>query len=77
MKISTHIHESVAGMCAVEVRFFGDDGEKEVRPPMSTLVEDKGGTVIVQRAGYMKLRDELPESEVELRELLTRAINEP
>lgn len=75
--MSTRIHESVAGMCMVEVRFIGDNGEKDVRPPTSSLVEDKGGTVIVQRAGYMKMRDELPDSETEVRELLTRAIDEP
>ena len=77
MKIGTFIHDQVPGMCIVEVRFLSDDGKKEVRPPISTLVEDKGGIRIVRRAGQMKLRAELPADETEVRALLTRAINEP
>jgi hypothetical protein len=77
VKISTFVHNAAGGLCRVEVRFVGDDGEKDVRPPVSTLVKDEGGTILVQRAGYIKLLEELPESETEVRELLTRAIHEP
>jgi hypothetical protein len=77
VRLSTQVYDAVGGLCRVEVNFVGDDGTKDVRPPLGTLVEDKGGTVIAQRAAYIKLRDELPESETEVRELLTRAINEP
>ena len=77
MKISTAIHAAVPGLCVVEVSFIGDDGEEEVRPPISTLVEDKGGSGTVRRAGLMKLRDELPAEETEVRALLTTALDEP
>ena len=77
MKMDTRIHESGGSVCRVEVRFVGDDGEKDARRPISALVDSRGGTVIAQRATYMKLRDGLPDDETEVRELLTRAIDEP
>ena len=77
MKIDTRERALLGGLCEVEVHFTSDDGKEDVRPPMSTVVEDKGMPVIVRRAAYMKLRAELPADETEVRALLTRAIYEP
>ena len=76
MKISAEQSEMISGFVQVTIS-FKTDGGGELRPPIKVIVEAKGGSVIVNRVAYMKARDELPESEVELRDALTRMINEP
>ena len=76
MKVSPVIGRGVAGLVRVTIHFYGDDGEKDLREPISVIVKDDGGSVMVNRAAYIKAREGLAESETELHQLLTAAISE-
>ena len=63
------------GLASVTIYFESDDGEPP-RDPIQVIVKDEGGTMMTNRAAFIKAREELPASETELYELLTRAIAE-
>lgn len=74
MKVDSISGKSFSGLVPVTIHFNGDDGEKDVRQPIAVVVKDEGGSVIVNRAAFLKAREELAESEADLHQLLTAAI---